>query len=169
MTADMTRRHIMQFRGSFAFLSNFHPAPLLWEGITYPTSEHAFNAGKTTEPYLRAWIADAETPREAKRRGHQVRLRDGWDATVRYEVMRAVLRAKFTGEQRINALLGTGDAVLVEGNTWHDQHWGDCTCGRQACKTSGVNYLGRMLTELREEVRTVDRSTATPPTSQMKG
>jgi ribA/ribD-fused uncharacterized protein len=146
-----TERVITQFRGAWAFLGNFHPAPLTWEGQHYPTSEHAFNAGKTTEPDLRRWIAAAATPREAKRRGHQVRLRDGWDETVRYEVMAGVLRAKFTDVPgRIASLLGTGNAALVEGNTWHDTHWGQCMCARH--DGVGDNHLGRMLMELRTDL-----------------
>lgn len=144
---------ISQFRGPWAFLSNFHPAALTWENITYPTSEHAFNAGKTTEPDLRRWIAAADTPREAKRRGQLVRLRDRWDDEVRYQVMRDVLRAKFTADpRRIASLLNTGDADLFEGNTWHDQHWGTCHCGLPKCSDPGANHLGRMLMNLRTEL-----------------
>lgn len=144
-------QRIAQFRGKWAFLSNFYAAPLHWEGIVYPSSEHAFNAGKTLEPDLRAWIARADTAREAKRRGHQVRLRDQWDDRVRYEVMRAVLRAKFTAAPvRIDALLGTEQGELVEGNTWHDLHWGICVC--QSHDGRGENHLGRLLMELRAEL-----------------
>lgn len=144
---------ITDFRGPYDFLSNFHRAPLTWEGIHYPTSEHAFNAGKTTEPDLRRWIAEASTPREAKRRGHLVRLRDNWDTQVRYDVMRAVLVAKFAHiPGRVTALLDTAPALLVEGNTWHDQTWGDCRCGRPACGTPGENHLGRMLMDLRAQL-----------------
>jgi ribA/ribD-fused uncharacterized protein len=151
VTATDTAPAITAFRGQWAFLSNFHPAVLTWDGVTYPSSEHAFNAGKTTEPYLRAWIAAADTPKEAKRRGHQVRLRDRWDTEVRYQVMRDVLRAKFTADpRRVAALLSTGGAPLVEGTTWHDQHWGICTCARH--KGDGDNHLGRMLMELRTEL-----------------
>lgn len=146
-----TQPAITEFRGPWAFLSNFHRAPLTWEGIHYPTSEHAFNAGKTTERDLRRWIAAAENPREAKRRGHQVRLRDRWDEEIRYQVMRGVLRAKFTPiPGRVQALLDTGTAELVEGNTWHDLHWGKCTCPRH--NGAGDNYLGRFLMELRNEL-----------------
>ncbi len=151
MTA--TTRTIMQFRGAWAFLSNFQPAVLDWEGITYPTSEHAFNAGKTTDEDARRWIAVAPTPREAKRRGRAVQLRPGWDERVRFEVMADVLRAKFACRpERVAALVGTGDAVLVEGNTWHDNVWGDCHCGRPACAGAGANHLGRLLMELRAEL-----------------
>jgi ribA/ribD-fused uncharacterized protein len=151
---------ITEFRGQWAFLSNFHQAQLTWEGIHYPTAEHAFNAGKTTEEDLRRWIADANNPREAKRRGHQVRLRDRWDDEIRYQVMRDVLRAKFTViPGRARALLDTGTAELVEGNTWHDLHWGRCVCARH--KGMGDNYLGRFLMELRTEI--ASSATTCPP------
>lgn len=146
-------RHIMAFRGAWAFLSNFHPAVLVWEDIEYPTSEHAFNAGKTLNHLERCRIAIASTPREAKRLGRSVQLRPGWDERVRFEVMAAVLRAKFTCRpERAAALLGTGDAMLVEGNTWHDQTWGDCRCGRPTCTEPGANHLGRLLMKLRDEL-----------------
>ncbi|MEU4558478.1 NADAR family protein [Actinoplanes sp. NPDC023936] len=146
-----TANAITEFRNEWAFLSNFHKAPLTWEGLHYPTSEHAFNAGKTTEADLRRWIAAANTPREAKRRGHQVRLRDHWDDEIRYQVMRAVLRAKFAPVPgRVQALLSTGSVDLVEGNTWHDMHWGKCTCSRHG--GMGDNYLGRFLMDLRAEL-----------------
>lgn len=141
---------IGDFRGRWAFLSNFHPAVLTWSGITYPSSEHAFNAGKTLDPDRRRWIAAAPTPREAKRRGRSVDLRPEWDEKVRYQVMTEVLHAKFgCHPARIEALLSTGDAQLVEGNTWHDNVWGDCRCGRGACTTQGANHLGRLLMKLR--------------------
>jgi ribA/ribD-fused uncharacterized protein len=143
---------IDDFRGRWSFLSNFHPSPLVWDGGRYPTAEHAFNAGKTLEPERRRLIAQAASPREAKKRGRSVPLRPGWDERVRYEVMAAVLQAKFTGAAPVAALLSTGDALLVEGNRWHDQHWGDCRCGRTACRGAGENHLGRLLMELRAEL-----------------
>lgn len=144
---------ISSFSGQWAFLSNFHPAPLVWEGIEYQTSEHAFNAGKTTDPAERQRIAAAPTPGMAKRLGRRVTLRGEWDRRVRYETMAAVLRAKFADPQRAAALLATGDATLTEGNRHHDQHWGDCRCGRPACAQPGRNHLGRLLMALRAELQ----------------
>lgn len=47
----------------------------------------------------------------------------------------------------------------IEGNVWHDQHWGDCRCNRlalplrrEACAERGANHLGRLLMELRAEL-----------------
>jgi ribA/ribD-fused uncharacterized protein len=146
---------IVRFRGRWSLLCNFHPAPVAWQGITYPTSEHAFNAGKTFDAILRRRIALAPTPQVAKRLGRRYPLRPDWDIAVRYDVMREVLHAKFTQHPfRRELLLSTGEAHLTEGNTWHDQHWGNCTCGiRPACDLPGLNYLGRMLMQLRDELR----------------
>lgn len=145
---------IREFKGRWAFLSNFHPAVLVWEGIQYPTSEHAFNAGKTLDLDVRRDIADAPTPREAKRRGRSrsLVLRPGWDERVRYEVMAAVLNAKFRAHPgRIEALLSTGDAELIESNTWCDTVWGRCTCAGH--RGVGENHLGRLLMGLRARLR----------------
>jgi ribA/ribD-fused uncharacterized protein len=96
----------------------------------------------------------APTPREAKRRGRQVQLRSEWDERARYEVMAQVLEAKFSARpERVEALLSTGDALLVEGNRWHDQHWGSCFCGRLSCAPPGQNRLGKMLMTLRDAYR----------------
>lgn len=142
---------IREFKGRWAFLSNFHPAVLVWEGIQYPTSEHAFNAGKTLDLDVRRDIARAPTPREAKRRGRSrsLVLRDGWDERVRFEVMASVLDAKFRSDpRRIEALLSTGAAMLVEGNRWCDVTWGRCLCSKH--RGGGENHLGRLLMDLRK-------------------
>jgi ribA/ribD-fused uncharacterized protein len=146
---------IDRFTGRWAFLCNFHPAPLTWEGQVYPTSEHAFNAGKTTDWLLRHYISNVPTPGAAKKAAKLLPLRPGWNIEVRYDVMWAVLWAKFSCQQRrIDALLSTGDAYLIEGTTWHDNHWGNCTCLRPACTTTtGLNHLGSMLMDLRDIFR----------------
>lgn len=149
---------ISRFIGSWGFLSMFYPAELVWEGVTYRTGEHAFNAGKTvvvgTGPRdrgTRMWVAAAPSPGEAKARGRQLQLRPGWDETVRYEVMASVLYAKFAHDPfRVARLMSTGDRELIEGNDWHDVHWGVCSCRNHGY---GDNHLGRLLMELREKLR----------------
>jgi predicted NAD-dependent protein-ADP-ribosyltransferase YbiA (DUF1768 family) len=44
---------IASFTGDHFFLSNFFPAPLYYEDILYPSSEHAYIASKTTDIDLR--------------------------------------------------------------------------------------------------------------------
>ena len=45
----------------------------------------------------------------------------------------------------------TGDAELIEGNTWHDNYWGVCSCSK--CNGRGKNRLGKLLMKVREELR----------------
>ena len=42
----------------------------------------------------------------------------------------------------------TGLEEIVEGNYWHDNYWGNCTCDK--CKNiEGQNKLGKILMKIR--------------------
>lgn len=60
-------------------------------------------------------------------------------------------RPKFAGPHPADQLIATHPHPLVEGNTWHDQFWGDCRCDR--CPGQGDNMLGVVLMGLRNELR----------------
>jgi len=136
---------ILSFDGEFAFLSNFSPSLLEYEGLTYPTLEHAFQAAKSLDPARRIEIAELPTPGLAKRAGRKVACRSDWDA-VRVEVMRELLRIKFApGSPLAAQLLATGDRRLVEGNWWNDRFWG-------VCRGVGRNMLGELLMQIRADL-----------------
>jgi len=46
-------------------------------------------------------------------------------------------------------LLATGEAELVEGNSWHDLTWGRCSCLQHG--GAGRNLLGQLLMTVRAE------------------
>lgn len=149
---DDPTRLIDDFRGKYFFLSNFYRQPFKFDGLKYGSSEHAFNAKKTLIPVESEKVRLAATPAAAKSVGGSVTLRDHWDATVRYEVMRAVLDAKFADTGLRAKLLATGTALLIEGNVHHDTHWGTCVCLTHR-PWPGANHLGRTLMELRASLR----------------
>ena len=60
--------------------------------------------------------------------------------------MHSILQAKFAVPQLRDALLATGDAELVEGNTWGDTYWG-------VCRGRGRNQLGQTLMRIRDDIR----------------
>jgi ribA/ribD-fused uncharacterized protein len=157
---EMTaKRAITEFKGTYRFLSNFYPCQIPYEGLCYPSAEHAFAAAKTHDPEMRLKIATSGSPTNAKRLGRSMNLRPDWEA-ARFTVMAELLRIKFApGSGLADRLIATGGAELVEGNTWHDQTWGDCHCGRDACSALGDNHLGRELMRVREElsVQTYER------------
>lgn len=134
---------INSFRGEYRFLSNFYPARTVYEGIEFSTAEHAYQAAKTTDLRWKRLIATLETPAEAKRMGREVPLRSDWEET-KIDIMRNIIRAKFSDTGLMDKLRTTGDAELVEGNNWQDFFWG-------ICNGKGQNWLGKILMETRDE------------------
>lgn len=132
---------IDQFRGKYAFLSNFFHH----EGRI--TAEHLFQSMKPTDPKWQLAILDAETPAEAKALGRECPLREDWE-DIKDDVMWWVLQVKFRkGSDCRKWLLETGDAELSEGN-WHgDSYW-----GYDLKSQAGLNVLGHLLVELREAI-----------------
>ena len=139
------------FDGKWAFLSNFYWNEIEHEGIKYPTNEHFFQAMKTLDREERLKIARSLTPGRAKRLGRQVALRPDWE-DVKEDIMLEGLCLKFADEQLAGWLLETGNAVLVEGTTWHDNEWGDCSCPK--CRDIvGKNKLGKLLMQVRDMIK----------------
>jgi ribA/ribD-fused uncharacterized protein len=119
-------RRIERFSGQHAFLSNFYPLAFALTdnaGIPYRTVEHAFQAAKTLDLDTRRQIAELPTPAEAKRAGRTVALRPGWDE-IRVWVMGELVGEKFDYPELGCLLLATGDAELIEGNSWGDTFGG---------------------------------------------
>ena len=140
---------IVLFAGTYSFLSNFFDyCPVTYEGLTYRNSEAAYQAAKSVNTEDRKMFCDIN-PGKAKALGKKIQLRPDWD-NVKADVMRAVIRAKFTQHPELtNWLIATGDEELVEGNYWHDNFFGDCRC--PACRDNpGLNMLGKILMEERE-------------------
>jgi ribA/ribD-fused uncharacterized protein len=136
---------IDSFSGKYRFLSNFWYAPRHLDGELAPTAEHAFQAQKTVDPVERARILAAETPGDAKKLGRRCTLRSDWER-VKLSEMRRILEVKFDyGTDTAMRLIGTGDALLVEGNTWGDTFWG-------VSRGNGENWLGHLLMARRAEL-----------------
>ncbi|MHB2032908.1 MAG: NADAR family protein [Gemmatimonadaceae bacterium] len=144
----MSRRapeRIDAFEGEWEFLSNYYAYPVTFDGITYPTAEHAYQAAKTLDPATRLRVLAVPSPDDAKRVGREAVHRPNWQH-MKLEVMHDILSAKFTEPQLRDALLTTGNATLIEGNDWGDVFWGKCG-------SAGQNHLGRLLMELRSRLR----------------
>lgn len=138
---------ISNFRLKYRFLSNFYPVRIEYDGIIYNNSEAAFQAQKCTDQISKLQFS-SYTPYEAKRIGRTVELRPDWEK-VKDDLMFEIVLAKFTQHPDLKEkLLDTGDAILIEGNTWHDTYWGvDSKTGK------GQNHLGKILMRVRQELR----------------
>lgn len=125
------------------FLSNFFPAPLVFEGVRYENSEAAFQAAKC--PSHKHEFSKL-SPSAAKRLGRKVELRSDWD-DIKYDVMYRICKEKFYQNTDLLAkLIATNDAELIEGNDWNDTIWG-------VCNGVGENRLGKILMKIRDENR----------------
>lgn len=146
---------IYQFQGDFRFLSNFYPSAMLVRNMGTAkqqwvhTAEHFFQAYKTRDPREQQDILDLRSPGKAKKAGRLITLRDDWE-DIKLTVMRTVIGAKFVQNADIRILLRkTHPYPLFEGNYWNDTFWGvDLKTGQ------GQNWLGKILMETREELRT---------------
>jgi ribA/ribD-fused uncharacterized protein len=137
-------RDIEVFDGEYRFLSNFHPSVIVYEGIEYPTVEAAYQAAKFDNATDKVRMAALPSPGAAKRMGKMTQLPVDWEEK-KISVMRDLLRLKFQDPELRAKLLETGTSRLVEGNTWGDTFWG-------ICDHRGMNHLGELLMELREEL-----------------
>jgi len=134
------------FKDEYAFLSNFEPVVVFYDGLEFPSVEHAYQAAKTLDIEKRKLIQKASTAGKAKRMGNSLMLRPNWD-NDRIGVMATLLLQKFErGSILAQKLLDTGGAILIEGNWWRDFYWG-------VCDGIGENHLGKLLMVIRDKLK----------------
>lgn len=153
----MNASAITRFTGRYEFLSNFHLcdlgyAPPGFKHRIWRSAEHAYQASKATTADDVRLVWEERYPGRAKALGRQIPCRPDWDR-IKLFVMRDVLRAKFRNPELAEKLVQTGTAELVEGNHWKDTYWGQCPVG------TGLNHLGMLLMEVREELAATRRAT----------
>lgn len=142
---------ITAFREENRFLSNFYQCPFEFKGLTYPNAESAFQAQKCSSDEERIKYTLQKNPVRAKQMGKKEEgFPKNWDE-ISPDIMREILRAKFSLSNLSEMLKSTGDAYIEEGNHWHDNRWGHCTCEKCQCK-EGQNLLGKILMEIRDQL-----------------
>lgn len=146
-------------------LSNLYKCSVMFEGIIFPTSEHAYQAGKARKPEVRDWLLAAPSPALVAMAAHGLYVWDvhpDWSKT-KFDRMRGVLYAKFTQHPKLKELLlSTGDKRLVEAATVDNavnRLWGEVD-------GKGKNMLGVLLMELRDKLRTENMALASTQIQQ---
>ena len=133
-----------RIREPYGEFSNFAAFPIEIGGKRWPTTEHYFQAQKFAGLPDEEEIRNANSPGVAAKMGRDRNrpLRKDWES-VKDDVMRTALKAKFSQYPHLKSLLlGTNDSKLVE-HTKNDSYWGDGENG------TGKNMLGTLLMELR--------------------
>lgn len=137
---------INSFYGENRWLSNFWPCPVVYEGLTYNSTESAYKAAKVADVSKRVDIQRALSSTAAKHISDNLLPRSDWD-NIRVDVMLDVNRQKFLNNKDLyEKLIATGDAHLEEGNTHNDTFWG-------TCNGVGENQLGKILMKIRKELQ----------------
>ena len=142
---------IKSFKDEYRFLSNFYQHPVEYKGLIYPNAESAFQAQKCSTDEERIKYTTENNPGRAKRMGRkEPNLPDDWNI-ISSDIMEGVLRAKFAVPELSKMLTDTYDLYIEEGNTWHDNYWGNCHCDK--CKNIiGKNMLGELLMKIRADL-----------------
>ncbi len=133
----------------FGCFSNFAPYPVEIDGLVWPTTEHYYQAQKFADPAYRERIRHNKYPSAAKGQGNNrtMPIRPDWDE-VRVEVMRKAVRAKLAQHPDVAETLRNKDPFWTDG--------GD---------GSGANTFGRLLMELRAELRAAQTSLPVAPSA----
>ncbi|QOW46644.1 NADAR family protein [Acinetobacter piscicola] len=143
----MTKIKFYSTQDEFGEFSNFAHFPIKLDGKIWHTTEHYFQAQKFADPQYQEKIRAERSPMIAARLGRdrKQKLRNDWES-IKNNVMKKVLIAKFTQHEDLkNLLISTGEAKLIE-HTENDAYWGDGGDGK------GKNWLGLLLMQVRKEI-----------------
>lgn len=142
---------ITSFTGENRWLSNFYECSIFYDGVRYPTTEHAYQASKTLDIKVRKAIASFGLASHAMHVGRALVIRPDWEQ-VKLQVMLDVNRSKF--EENVGLwmkLVDSGDLQLIEGNSHGDAFWG--MVYDKDNNLAGENNLGKILMQIRSELR----------------
>lgn len=140
---------------AFGGLSNMAGGfPLKVNGISILTSEALYQACRFPHmPEVQKLIIEQKSPMTAKMKSkpHRSNSRADWDQ-VRVKIMRWCLRVKLAQNwSTFSALLLETDKHPIVEHSRRDDFWGAKAVDEQTLV--GMNVLGRLLMELREEVK----------------
>lgn len=135
---------IKHFRGDYFFLSSYYICNINYKGINYSTAEAAFQSMKTKNIKERKEFIYL-TPKEARKKGREVSLREDWEQ-IKEDVMYNICLCKFNQNQDLaDKLIMTGNTYLQQESSWNDKEWG-------TVNDQGENKLGKILMRVREEL-----------------
>jgi ribA/ribD-fused uncharacterized protein len=149
-------------KGEWRVFSNMHEAPFQVDSITYPTMEHYFQSAKAKvfgDSAADSKIMKTKSAKAVKSIGKKVQnfKEEDWSAK-KDEIMRTGLKAKFMQHPELRAkLLETGVRPIGEADP-RDKYWAigtssETSKAKNPTKWPGKNMLGKMLMELRAELK----------------
>jgi ribA/ribD-fused uncharacterized protein len=146
------QKEIYFYAGGYNALSNFSAFQVLYNGFTYVTLEHAYQAMRFTDTAIQKEIKEAASPLEAQKIARAY-AQDGKECTdwheINMDLMKELHHLRFEQHEYLKEkLLQSSNSLLVhktpEGSTSSDVFWGIDEKG------NGENHLGKILMELRD-------------------
>ena len=146
----------------FKEFSTHHEAPMQIDGVTFPTVEHYLQWSKAKafgDKDAETKIMKTKSPKSVKTYGNKIKdfKEEEWKEK-QDNVMRIALKAKFTQHPELRTkLLETGTKLIAEADP-RDKYWSigtssETSKAKDPAKWPGQNRLGKMLEELRTELK----------------
>lgn len=131
-----------------SLLSSYSKHSIELDGDLWPSVEHYYQAMKFAPGGLRNAILEADHPAKAEKiaKKHKKAERKDWKQVKKIFMTRGLYIKCCTHPEVSEALLATGDQVIVE-QAQYDYYWG---CGRDG---RGNNAYGKVLMEVRGKLR----------------
>lgn len=129
-------------------LNNFSANAVEVDGVLYPTSEHAYQAAKCTDPEGKKEIIAARSPifaKEVSNQKYKTAKDPDWNSK-KLVVMESILRAKLNQHPEVrDALIRSGKEEIAEDSAV-DAFWGRGKDGK------GENHLGKLWMKIRADL-----------------
>lgn len=141
--ADVIKHYAEAAKYTVNWFSNMRQMPpMTYQGIEYASVENFYMAMKTKDPEARRMIAGL-SPWKAKKESQALDIRPDWEAK-RLDFMRFALEYKFRKGTEWRARLDSTSGPIVEWNNWNDKFY-----GKSVFDNVGLNWLGRILEDIR--------------------
>ncbi len=138
---------IQEFQNEYRWLSNFWLVSIAYKGRVYPSVEHAYMSQKNLSEVWQEFCVSEPDPRKVKKMSMEICLRPDWEE-VKMDIMKELTFIKYQNQELREKLLATEDEYIQEGNDWGDTFWGvDINTGE------GKNMLGKIIMEVRDDLR----------------
>lgn len=167
------------FKGEKKFLSNMHPAPIVfdelaeeislppfnYDGKTYPSSEHLYQALKSDSLEWKEMVLATESGEKVKtlarkHLGKTYPMREDWE-DVKLNAMRIAVTLKFDQNRELKDKLSEIKGEITEENCWGDTFWG-------TVDGVGENHLGKILMSYRDKDKIIKSAIEQTPSEYPK-
>ena len=156
----VTNQGVEAFGGNKDCLSNFFPCEVVYEGMSYKSSEHAYQAEKARKcgrPDLVPKIVGAKNAFQAKQASKDIACDKKWEEQ-NVHLMEQIVAAKVESVPEVKAyLINTGSRPIAEAVPF-STFWGtglarEATLATDKSRWPGQNEMGRVLEKIRADLQ----------------